>query len=105
MLEVTDKAVQGINDMMKEDDKVGTKIRVYAAGMSCSGVQYAIAYDEEVKEGDKDVEINGVKFIMDDATIADLEKAILDFIETPNGAGLFFNKPSADGCSTCSGCN
>ena len=105
MLDVTDKAVEGIQQMVKEDDKEGFFLRIYAAGMSCSGIQYAIAYDETVKEEDKKVEIKGITFLMDEFTLKDLDEAILDFIETPNGAGLYFNKPSAGGCSSCSGCN
>ena len=105
MLEVTDKAVEGILEMIKEDNKEGFMLRVYAAGMACSGIQYAIAYDDNVKEDDKKVTIKEIAFVMDEMTLKDLDEATLDFVETPTGAGLFFNKPNAGGCSSCSSCD
>ncbi|HEQ79060.1 MAG TPA: iron-sulfur cluster assembly accessory protein [Euryarchaeota archaeon] len=103
MLEVTEAALKGIHQMMEEDQKVGAFLRVYAAGMSCSGIQYAIAYEDNVKDDDEKMVVDGVTFVMDDLTIKDLDKATLDFMETPEGGGLYFSKPSS-GCSSCSSC-
>ena len=102
LLDVTDAAVKGIESMMKESGKAGSLLRIYAAGMSCHGIQYAIAYEEKVHPDDKQFDIKGVKFVMDEYAVKDLKEAVLDFVETPKGSGLVFNMPKAAGCA--SGC-
>ncbi|MFO7670023.1 MAG: iron-sulfur cluster assembly accessory protein, partial [Bacteroidales bacterium] len=105
LLDVTDAAVKGIESMMKESGKAGSLLRIYAAGMSCHGIQYAIAYEEKVHPDDKQIEVKGVKFVMDEYAEKDLAEAVLDFVETEKGSGLVFNMPRTAGCkSGCSGC-
>ncbi len=105
MFKVTEKAVESINQMLKDDGKDGVNLRVYAASMSCSGIQYGIAYDEEERDDDVKVEAEGLTFVMDEFTKDDLKDAILDYIKTPAGEGLIFSKPNAqEGCSSCAGC-
>ena len=61
MVEVSAEAVNFINDLLQKNDKAGYGIRIYLAGMGCSGPQFGMAFQEKVKEGDHEVGIERIE--------------------------------------------
>ncbi|WP_019176432.1 HesB/IscA family protein [Methanomassiliicoccus luminyensis] len=107
MVEVSAEAIKFINDLLEKNDKKGYGIRIYLAGMGCSGPQFGMAFQEKLKDGDSEQKANGFSFFYDGETKELLEGSTVDYIETPSGAGLIVNNPnikSACGAG-CSGCH
>ncbi len=106
-MKVTDEATKFITDLLEKNDKKGWGVRIYLAGMGCSGPQFGMAFQEKKKEEDQEQKVNGFSFFYDEETKELLEGSTVDYIETPNGAGLIVNNPSFNpACGgSCAGCH
>ncbi len=107
MVDVSAEAVNFIKDLLQKNDKTGYGIRIYLAGMGCSGPQFGMAFQESLKEGDREQKAEGFSFYFDDEAAEMLEGSTVDYIETPAGSGLIVNNPNVkSSCGgSCAGCH
>ena len=70
-------------------------------GGGCSGLRYELAFDERVGENDTELEIGGVRVIVDEKSALYLVGTTLDFVDTLQESGFKMINPQAK--STC-GC-
>ncbi|MGB9929451.1 MAG: HesB/IscA family protein [Methanosarcina sp.] len=107
MIEVTEKAASELKTLLEQEDKPGLALRVFVAGVACSGVQYGLAFDDEVKDDDVTMESNGIKLVMNKEIEKSFSDGSIDFIEDENGKGFLIRNPTAGGggCGTCGGCH
>jgi len=105
MIEVTDKAAAELKELLTQENKPGLALRIFVAGIACSGPQYGLALDEEVKEDDVTMESNGIKLIMSKDIQKNFYEGSIDFVEDENGKGFLIRNPNAGGCGTCGGCH
>lgn len=104
-MKVTDKAAEQLKTLLDKEQKKDSLIRIYFAGYSCSGPQYAPALDMEKKEEDVVTNMNGINVVFDKNLEKDLEPFELDYIQTPYGEGFIVRNPTATCGSDCSGCH
>jgi iron-sulfur cluster assembly protein len=76
------------------------KLRIGVEGGGCAGLSYILKYDS-VNEGDIDMNINGIAFIMNKAHSLYLSGVLIDFAEGLSARGFTFQNPNAE--TTC-GC-
>jgi len=100
-LNVTDSAADKVKQLLIEEDNPNLKLRVYVTGGGCSGFQYGFKFDEEINEGDTDVDKNGVTVVVDPMSYQYLAGAEVDFIDDLEGARFVIRNPNA---STTCGC-
>jgi len=103
---VTAAAAENILQLMAERNLMEQYLRVYVAGIGCSGPQYGLAFDKEARENDAVIHSNGLNILIDPNSLAFLEGATIDFVETPQGAGFKIDNPNplaAASCGSCSG--
>lgn len=101
---ITPKAAEKLREVMKNDGKDPEKdaLRVFVQGGGCSGFQYGLMIDENVRGvGDKMFESNGIKILIDPISINYINGAEVDFVESDTGGGFSIKNPNAT--STC-GC-
>jgi iron-sulfur cluster insertion protein len=92
--------------MIEVTDKPELALRIFVAGVACSGIQYGLAFDDEQKEDDITMESNGIKLVMAKEIERGFSEGSIDFIEDENGKGFLIRNPSAGGgCGTCGGCH
>ncbi len=105
MVQITSDAEKFINDLLEKNSKVGYGIKIYLAGMACSGPQFGMSFQKEANEGEKvDKSAQGFDMYYDDATAEELDKCIIEFIDDPNfGTGLTIRNPNFTGCASCGG--
>ena len=101
MIKVTDEAKQKAINLMAEDGKDNSFIRVGVEGGGCSGLMYKLEFDNAMQENDKEFEDNGVKIVMDKKSVLYLAGTILDFSGGLNGKGFVFNNPNAGRTCGC----
>ena len=101
MITITDSAVEKIQDILAEENKPNLKLRVFVQGGGCSGMQYGFTLDEEQAEDDWDLDINGVKILVDSMSGGYLQGAEIDYKEDPMGSAFSIKNPNAQ--TTC-GC-
>jgi iron-sulfur cluster assembly accessory protein len=102
MINVSETAASKINELLAEENKTGSGLRVFVQGGGCSGFQYGLMIEENGQSaGDQVFESNGVRLYVDPISIRYLKGAEVDFVETVTGGGFTIKNPNAT--STC-GC-
>ncbi|MFN7979860.1 MAG: iron-sulfur cluster insertion protein ErpA [Vicinamibacterales bacterium] len=99
---VTEAAATKIKELLVEEGKAESGLRVFVQGGGCSGFQYGLMIEENgAGVGDQLFESNGVKLLVDPVSLSYLKGAEVDFVETITGGGFTIKNPNAT--STC-GC-
>jgi len=99
---VTEAAAIKIKELLVEEGKAESGLRVFVQGGGCSGFQYGLMIEENgAGVGDQLFESNGVKLLVDPVSLSYLKGAEVDFVETITGGGFTIKNPNAT--STC-GC-
>ena len=101
MITITEQAVAKIQDIIAEENNPSLKLRVFVQGGGCSGMSYGFTLDEEQAEDDWDLDINGVKILVDSMSGGYLQGATIDYKETDYGSSFSIDNPQAQ--TTC-GC-
>ncbi len=99
MITLTPRAALKIQEL-QEDAGEGKLLRVFVESGGCSGFQYGMSFDEQKTE-DQQLESEGVKFLMDEASLAYMDGSKIDFDDGLQGKGFDIQNPNAE--STC-GC-
>ena len=101
MITVTEQAVAKLRDILAEENNKELKLRVGIQGGGCSGFSYFFTLDESQNEDDWDLEIDGVKVLVDSMSGGYLQGATIDYKEDQYGSSFSIKNPSAQ--TTC-GC-
>src|SRR4051812_8889963 len=98
---LTAKAAEKVAEIRGEENIEDTyALRLKVQGGGCSGFSYDLYFDQST-EGDRPLEIKGVKLICDEMSLMYLLGTEIDYVEGLHGAGFKFNNPNVK--STC-GC-
>jgi iron-sulfur cluster assembly protein len=101
-LSLTSTAAGTIRRLLDEKNISNHGLRVFVAGGGCSGMQYGMAFEEKVQDGDLVVEDHGIKLIVDPISIFHLEGSSIDYIEDGlMGGGFKINNPNAVAACGC----
>ena len=101
LINVSPSAASKIQELLSEEGKTGSGLRVFVQGGGCSGFQYGLMIEETGGAGDQVFESNGVRLFIDPVSISYLKGAEVDFVDTVTGGGFTIRNPNA--VSTC-GC-
>ena len=100
MITLTKSAVKRVHDMVtKNESAIGLRIGVTESG--CSGYSYALDFAETVSDTDTVIEQDGVKVVVDAASMPILDEMQLDFVKDGLNQSFKFNNPNV--VSSC-GC-
>jgi iron-sulfur cluster assembly protein len=116
---LTQSAAQAVHDVMANKNLQDYALRLFISGGGCSGYQYGLALDNNIRSEDTIIETDGIKLVVDDVSIKYLQGATVDYVEgmtasgfkidNPNaaascGCGQSFNSSQEDSACGCSGC-
>ena len=111
---LTEPAAEAVRALLAERKLEGYALRVFISGSGCSGYQYGMALDNNVRTEDTIVEAHGVKVLVDEVSIQYLIGATIEYVTGPSGSGFKINNPnmapscgcgqSADDSGGCSSC-
>ena len=101
-LTLTVRAAKELKDMMVEQEKTSSALRVWVEGGGCSGLSYGMAIDDgDPEESDNIFHQEGIKVYIDSLSIQYMEGAIVDYVDDTLGGGFKIDNPNA--VSSC-GC-
>ena len=101
-ISLTDRAAQEVRDILEQQgNPEEVRLRIYVAGGGCSGLQYGMALDENVDEGDSFFSDNGVGVVIDAMSLKYISGSVVDFVTTPMGGGFKVENPNATKSCGC----
>lgn len=100
-INMTPTAVAKVKEIMAQQNPVPAGLRVGVVGGGCSGFSYSMSFENGAGMMDKVLDIEGLKVFVDATSMMYLNGAIVDYVETLEGAGFKFENPNVK--STC-GC-
>ena len=101
MINVSTEAASKITELLAEESKEGSGLRVFVQGGGCSGFQYGFTFDEIVNDDDTAMAKNGVTLLIDAMSLQYLAGAEIDYKDDLQGAQFVIKNPNAT--TTC-GC-
>jgi len=101
MINVSAMAASKITELLAEENKQNSGLRVFVQGGGCSGFQYGLLIEDEPGSGDQVFESNGVRLYVDPISARYLSGAEVDFVDNVAGGGFTIRNPNA--VTTC-GC-
>jgi len=96
----TSGAIKQLLQLKEKEISEGKKVRIGVEGGGCAGMNYILQYDME-KEGDMEMNIEGVPILMNKAHGLYLNGITIDFQDGLSARGFTFENPNAK--TTC-GC-
>ena len=101
MVKITPTAAVKINEIREAEGIEATMaLRLRVVGGGCAGFSYDLYFDEGTQV-DRQIELGGVKVVVDEMSLMYLVGVEIDYVEGLQGAGFKFNNPNVK--STC-GC-
>jgi iron-sulfur cluster assembly protein len=102
MVTVTEKAASKIRELMAEEPEGDVSVlRIAVQGGGCSGFQYALGFDRGPQDGDNEVEMHGVRVVIDPYSAPYLLGSEIDFVDALMGAGFAINNPNVTAACGC----
>lgn len=101
MVLLTDTAADKVRSFMDTQTAEGdVGLRVGVRGGGCSGFQYALALDNK-KEDDHVFDFEGIRLIVDPASLRYVDGSTVDYTESLMGAGFEVNNPNVVASCGC----
>jgi iron-sulfur cluster insertion protein len=101
MVKITPMAAAKVNEIREaEAIEPNMALRLRVVGGGCAGFSYDLYFDEPA-EVDRQVQLSGVKVVVDEMSLMYLVGTEIDYVEGLQGAGFKFNNPNVK--TTC-GC-
>ena len=102
VIDVTEAAQERIRSLLDQEGKLASHaLRLKVVGGGCSGLRYELAFDDEVGEHDTELEVNGVRLIVDEKSALYLAGTTLDFVDTLQESGFKIENPNANNTCGC----
>jgi len=101
VLQLTEAAAIAAKSAMQRDGQPDAALRVSVLGGGCSGFQYNLGFDRDVRGDDVLVEQHGVRIVVDATSLPYLQGMTLDYVNSLHGAGFKFLNPNASRTCGC----
>ncbi len=98
---MTNKAVEKLKEVLKENNKEGSGLRVEIVPGGCSGFQYGLELDDNTTDLDVTFEEKGVKIIINKDNMQFLKGAKLDYVDSLQGGGFKITNPNTKSSCGC----
>lgn len=104
MITFTDKGAEKVREFLATQgaDAETAGLRVGVRGGGCSGFQYALAFDNQ-RDDDEIFDDHGLKILVDRPSLPYVRGAVVDYVESLQGAGFKVENPNivaACGCGS-----
>ena len=97
IINLTPSAVQAVRDLLekRELESDAYALRVFVSGGGCSGLQYGMALEANVRDTDSTCQFEEIKVVVDEVSITYMRGATVDFVEDVMGSGFKIDNPQA----------
>ena len=102
MITFTEKGAEKVREFLagQTAELETSGLRVGVRGGGCSGFQYALAFDN-LRDGDEIFEDHGLKILVDRPSLPYVRGAVVDYVESLQGAGFKVDNPNVIAACGC----
>jgi len=101
VITLTESAAKKVKELVEAEGNSELALRVAVRPGGCSGFSYEMFFDSEFATDDQKADYNGVKVVVDSASLEFLNGASLDYKEGLMGAGFTVNNPNTTRSCGC----
>jgi iron-sulfur cluster assembly accessory protein len=94
VISLSENAAEEVRSQLAKSENAGKHLRVYVEQGGCSGMQYAMVFDEQ-RPDDIVGEMDGVSVLVDPFSAKYLRGAVVDFSDSLTGGGFKISNPNA----------
>jgi iron-sulfur cluster assembly protein len=98
---ITDEALGHLKSLLEKEGNPDLGLRVFVTGGGCSGLQYGMAFDDDLRPGDETVEQSGIRVLVDDFSAPYIRGSEIDYVDGLMGAGFTVHNPNAVHSCSC----
>ena len=98
---ITNKAAEKLKEVLKENNKESSGLRVEIIPGGCSGFQYGLELDDNTTDLDLIFKEKGVKIIVSKENMQFLKGAKIDYVDSLQGGGFKISNPNAHDSCVC----
>ncbi len=99
---LTDSAAEKVRELMgREESPEAIALRIAVQPGGCSGMRYALFFDDRQLDGDKIATYAGVPVRIDKMSAPYLRGTQIDWVDSLQGAGFAINNPNAQSTCAC----
>ena len=91
----------GGKDLFAKRNLEGYALRVFVQGGGCSGFQYGMALENNIRDADLTGEFENVQVVVDEISIDYLRGATIDYVDDVMGSGFKIENPNAVSACGC----
>jgi len=99
---LTESAATKVRELISREEKADEiALRVAVQPGGCSGMRYALFFDDRQLDGDKVATLSGVPVRIDKMSAPYLRGTSIDWVDSLQGAGFSINNPNAQSTCAC----
>ena len=100
---LSDTAATKVKELLTREapEQAGLALRVAVQPGGCSGLRYALYFDDQIKETDQTADFGGVRLVVDKMSAPYLSGAQIDYIDSLQQSGFTINNPNAQSTCAC----
>jgi len=91
MINISEMAGDKIQEMLAAEEAPNLFLRIGVQEGGCSGFSYGMGFDDELHDTDKEMEIGGVKVVVDADSMKYLNGLVIDWKDSAMGGGFTIN--------------
>lgn len=94
LVQVSESAAEQVKVLQAQPENSGKHLRLYVEQGGCSGMQYAMVFDEK-RADDAISEMHGISVLVDPFSLQYLRGSLVDFSDALTGGGFKISNPNA----------
>ena len=98
---LTEAASAKVRDLLRREGRDDLALRIAVEPGGCSGLRYALFFDDRTLDGDVRTEVDGVTVVTDRMSAPYLTGASIDYLDTLERSGFTIDNPNAKGSCAC----
>lgn len=98
---LTDAAAAKVAELMEREEQDNLSLRVAVQPGGCSGMRYALFFDDRELDGDVAFSVGDVSVRVDQMSAPHLRGTKIDWVDSLQGAGFSIDNPQAKNSCAC----
>ncbi|HLT61396.1 MAG TPA: iron-sulfur cluster assembly accessory protein [Microlunatus sp.] len=101
VVHLTPEAASKVKALLEGEGRDDLSLRIAVQPGGCSGMRYALYFDDRQLDGDVTHTFNGVNVVTDRKSVPYISGSTIDFVDTIEKQGFTIDNPNASGSCAC----